>query len=126
MGQVRYDNIVKWVLIAAVAIFAIVKLKNCNKPASDFTDEEIELLNRQKDSLDKVTREILIEYDTIYMDRIVETKTKNKKSNEKIKRIPTLSDPKRDSVWTEIFSAKDSLPTRYWDLLEQESRRESD
>ena len=47
MGQVRYDNIVKWVLIATVAIFAIVKLKNCNKPASDFTDEEIELLNRQ-------------------------------------------------------------------------------
>ena len=57
MGQVRYDNIVKWVLIATVAIFAIVKLKNCNKPASDFTDEEIELLNRQKDSFDKVTKE---------------------------------------------------------------------
>jgi hypothetical protein len=98
MGQIRYDNIVKWVLIATVAIFAIVKLKNCNKPASDFTDEEIELLNRQKDSLDKVTKEILIEYDTIYMDRIVETKTKNKKSNEKVKRIPTLTDPQRDSV----------------------------
>lgn len=126
MGQVRIDNIVKWVLIATVAIFSIVKLKNCNKPASDFTDEEIELLNRQKEDLDKATEKILIEYDTIYMDRIVETKTKNKKSNEKIKRIPTLSDPKRDSIWAEIFSAKDSLPTRYWDLLEQESRRESD
>ena len=124
MGQVRIDNIVKWVLIATVAIFAIVKLKNCNKPASDFTDEEIELLNKQKDNLDKETERILIEYDTIYMDRIVETKTKNKKSNEKIKRIPTLSDPKRDSIWAEIFSAKDSLPTQYWDLLEQESRRE--
>ncbi len=124
MGQVRIDNIVKWVLIATVAIFAIVKLKNCNKPASDFTDEEIELLNKQKDNLDKETERILIEYDTIYMDSIVETKTKNKKSNEKIKRIPTLSDPKRDSIWAEIFSAKDSLPTRYWDLLEQESRRE--
>ncbi len=124
MGQVRIDNIVKWVLIATVAIFSIVKLKNCNKPASDFTDEEIELLNKQKDNLDKETERILIEYDTIYMDRIVETKTKNKKSNEKIKRIPTLSDPKRDSIWAEIFSAKDSLPTRYWDLLEQESRRE--
>ena len=121
MGQVRYDNIVKWVLIATVAIFAIVKLKNCNKPSSDFTDDEIELLNRQKDSLDKVTRDILIEYDTVFMDRIVEVKTKKNKSNEKIKRIPTLSDPKRDSVWTEIFRAKDSLPTRYWDLLEQEA-----
>ena len=64
MGQVRYDNIVKWVLIAAVAIFAIFKLKNCNKPTSDFTDKEIELLNRQKDSLDKVNQQILIEYDT--------------------------------------------------------------
>jgi hypothetical protein len=124
MGQVRIDNIVKWVLIATVAIFSIVKLKNCNKPASDFTDEEIELLNKQKDNLDKETERILIEYDTIYMDRIVETKTKNKKSNEKVKRIPTLSDPQRDSIWAEIFSAKDSLPTRYWDLLEQESRRE--
>jgi hypothetical protein len=124
MGQVRYDNIVKWVLIATVAIFAIFKLKDCNKPASDFTDEEIELLNKQKDSLDNATEKILIEYDTIYMDRIVETKTKNKKSNEKVKRIPTLSDPQRDSVWAKIFSAKDSLPTRYWDLLEQESRRE--
>ncbi len=71
MGQVRIDNIVKWVLIATVAIFAIVKLKNCNKPASDFTDEEIELLNKQKDNLDKETERILIEYDTIYMDRIV-------------------------------------------------------
>ena len=124
MGQVRYDNIVKWVLIATVAIFAIVKLKNCNKPSSDFTDDEIELLNKQKDSLDKETKKIIHEYDTVFMDRIVEVKTKNNKSNEKIKRIPTLSDPKRDSVWTEIFSAKDSLPTRYWDLLEQEAGRE--
>ena len=124
MGQVRIDNIVKWVLIAVVAIFSIFKLKDCNKPSSDVNDEEIELLNRQKDSLDKINQQILIEYDTIYMDRIVETKTKNKKSNEKVKRIPTLSDPERDSVWAKIFSAKDSLPTRYWDLLEQEARRE--
>jgi hypothetical protein len=125
MGQVRYDNIVKWVLIAIVAIFAIVKLKDCNGPTSDFTDEEIELLNRQKDSLDKSTQQIIIQYDTVVVERTKNVKSKNRKSNEEIKRIPTYSDPKRDSIWSEIFSAKDSLPTRYWDLLEQESRREN-
>jgi hypothetical protein len=125
MGQMNYNKILNYVLIAAVIVLAIVLFKQCNKPQpfQPQTPPIIQQLNDDKQDLDDNTDQTVTDYNNNTTNRSTNVKKKNKKRDQDIKRIPTFCDPVRDSIWSKLLNSKDSLPTGYWDLLEQAARK---
>lgn len=119
------SKILNYVLIAAVIVLAIVLFKQCNKPQpfQPQTPNIIQQLNDDKNDLDDNTDQTVTDYNNNTTNRSTNVKNKNKKRNQDIKRVPTLCDPVRDSIWSKLINSKDSLPTGYWDLLEQAARK---
>jgi hypothetical protein len=125
MGQMNYNKILNYVLIGAVIILAIVLFRQCNKPQpfQPQTPPIIQQLNDDKNDLDDNTDQTVTDYNNNTTNRSTNVKKKNKKRDQDIKRIPNLCDPVRDSIWAKLINSKDSLPTGYWDLLEQAARK---
>jgi hypothetical protein len=125
MGQMNYNKILNYVLIAAVIVLAIVLFKQCNKPQpfQPQTPPIIQQLNDDKQDLDDNTDQTVTDYNNNTTNRSTNVKKKNKKRDQDIKLIPTFCDPVRDSIWSKLLNSKDSLPTGYWDLLEQAARK---
>jgi len=125
MGQMNYNKILNYVLIATVIVLAIVLFKQCNKP-QPFQPQIppiIQQLNDDKQDLDDNTDQTVTDYNNNTTNRSTNVKKKNKKHDQDIKHIPTFGDPIRDSIWSKLLNSKDSLPTGYWDLLEQAARK---
>ena len=125
MGQMNYNKILNYVLIATVIVLAILLFKQCNKPQS-FQPQIppiIQQLNDDKQDLDDNTDQTVTDYNNNTTNRSTNVKKKNKKRDQDIKLIPTFGDPVRDSIWSKLLNSKDSLPTGYWDLLEQAARK---
>lgn len=125
MGQINLSRLLNYILIGAVITLTIVLFKQCNKPQpfQPQTPPIIQQLNDDKNDLDDNTDQTVNDYNNNTTNRSTNVKNKNKKRNQDIKRIPNLCDPIRDSIWSKLINSKDSLPTGYWDLLEQAARK---
>jgi len=125
MGQINYNKILNYVLVGVVLILAVVLFKQCNKPqpVQPQTPPIIQQLNDDKQDLDDNTDQTVTNYNDNTTNRSTNVKKRNKKRDQDIKRVPSLCDPVRDSIWSKLLNSKDSLPTGYWDLLEQAARK---
>lgn len=126
MGQMNYSKIINYVLGGIVIIMLIVMIRQCNKPdtiSPTSVPPIIQQLNDDKNDLDDNTDQTVTDYNTNTTNRSTNVKNRNKKRDQDIKRIPNLCDPVRDSIWAKLINSKDSLPTGYWDLLEQAARK---
>ena len=127
MGQINWDKITKYVLIGMVVILSIFLFRECNKPQPSVPPQPtvVQQLKDDKQNTDQKVDQTTTNYDTKTTNRSTNVKDKNKKHGEDIKRIPSIDNRERDSLWTILLNSKDSLPTRYWDILEQRARRKS-
>jgi hypothetical protein len=126
MGQINYSKIANYVLLGIILVLTIVMVKQCNKPEPippTPVPPIIQQLNDDKQDLDDNTDQTVIDYNNNTTNRSTNVKKRNKKRDQDIKRVPNLCDPVRDSIWTKLLNSKDSLPTGYWDLLEQAARK---
>jgi hypothetical protein len=123
MGQINLSKILNYVLIGIVVVMMIILIRQCNKPQPQPLPPTIQQLHDNKQQLDDNTTKVIDDHKTTTDNRVTNVKQRNKKHGEDIKRIPNFCDPVRDSIWARLNSSKDSLPTRYWDLLEQAAGR---
>jgi hypothetical protein len=127
MGQMNWDKTTKYVLIGMVVILSIFLFRECNKPQPLVPPQPtvIQQLKDDKQNTDQKVDQTTINYDNKTTKRSQNVKDKNKKHVEDIKRLPSTDSRERDSLWTILLNSKDSLPTGYWNLLEQRARRKS-
>lgn len=113
--------------MSMVVILSMFLFRECNKPQPSVPPQPtvIQQLNDDKQNTDQKVDQTTTNYDTKTTNRSQNVKDKNKKHGEDIKRIPSTDNRERDSLWTILLNSKDSLPTRYWDILEQRARRKS-
>jgi len=126
MGQINWDKITKYALLGIVLVLIIVMVRQCAKPEPippTPAPPIIQQLNGDKQDLDNNTDQTVTDYNNNITNRSTNVKNKNKKHSQDIKRVPNLCDPVRDSIWSKLLNSKDSLPTGYWDLLEQAARK---
>jgi hypothetical protein len=125
--KINWDKIALYVVVMIAFIYLISVLKEL-KPQTDVLNttldtSEIEKLIKEKDSLVNAMDKLQLDYEYETNDRINNiTNSNNNKQNE-INNIPNLRNVERDSIWSILLTSKDSLPQRYWDLLEQTTRR---
>lgn len=124
MGSIDINKLTKYGLIIIILILSIFLVKECNKPPIT-QPNVVEQLNKNKQEIDNKVDSIITINNNKNKNRIQNVKNKNKKNDENIKRIPSTDYWERDSIWSILLNSKDSLPTRYWDILEQRARRKS-
>jgi hypothetical protein len=115
------NQLIKWLLIIGAVIYIVHTIKSTivELPQDLEADKQKfeEVIDNSKKTVDK--------YEERKSERI---KNINKTNNDKVKEInniPNLNAVERDSLWTILLNSKDSIPRRYWDILESKSRRKS-
>jgi len=126
---IAWDKIILYIMVGTIILYGLAQLK-FPKPDVEvidttFNTKAVDSLLRKKDSLDIKVIQLQHELTIALKDRANNTKNKNNEQLSEIKRIPSLRNPERDSIWTVLLNAKDSIPHRYWDILEQDTRRKS-
>lgn len=126
--QVNWDKVILYVLIAALSIYLIEVLKDF-RPKTEivlpFDNAEVNKLTQEKDSLVNELTKLQEEFKKITEERINNINNHNDGQVDKINRISTYNNTQRDSLWSILFTSKDSLPQRYWDLLKQRAGTKS-
>ncbi len=117
--KINYERIILIILIFGTIIYAI------NRFTSDKNSSKIDQINTQIDSTLESSNEEIDKYKTRKKERVKKVKEKNEKQIEEIRNIPKLGTSQRDSLWTILINSEDSLPRRYWDILERKTRRKS-
>jgi hypothetical protein len=128
MGQeIKWDRIALYVLVSAIVLYGIYTYSNYvqNKVTPPPTPAVIQQIDDDKKDADVQQTQVVKDYKDKTTNRTTKNKKQNDKANQDIKLIPSLDRRERDSIWSILLNSKDSLPTRYWDLLEQRARRKS-
>lgn len=104
--------------LALIGFVVYKKEESTNRDKIEEIREEVDSLNEKVMRVDTVYKEkqiTLIDHITKY----------NEKKIEEINDLPNATDAQRDSLWANIFNAKDSLQSGYWYLLDSLTRTES-
>lgn len=126
--KINWDKIILYVLATVAFIYLIGVIREF-KPKTQilpttFDTSKVEELVSKKDSLENVIKQLQNDFNSKTTERVNNINTQNNTLKNEITNIPNLRNAQRDSIWAILLSSKDSLPTRYWDLLEQRTRRE--
>jgi hypothetical protein len=127
--KISWDKIVLYLSLVVAFIYLVSVLKEF-KPKPEvspviFDTTKVDDLQRQKDSLDAAIKDLTTNFKENTSNRVNNINAQNNTIKNEINLIPSLRDAQRDSIWAILLSSKDSLPTRYWDLLEQRTGRKS-
>ena len=112
-----------WYYFIMIAMIIVI-VKLYYKPATTIVVEDTKAIERLRFTVDSLTNAHLAFQEDIANQQavLIENITKqNKKYAKKINDIPKLSDPERDNIWSDLNTSEDSLPGRYWDILEQKT-----
>ena len=112
-----------WYYFVIVAMIVVI-VKLYYKPATTIVVEDTKAIERLRFTVDSLTQAHTAFQENIANQQavLIENITKqNKKYAKKINDIPKLSDPERDSIWSEINTSEDNLPGGYWNILEQKA-----
>jgi len=112
-----------WYYFVMIAMIIVI-VKLYYKPAVTLVVEDTKAIERLRFTVDSLTQAHIAFQEDIANQQavLIENITKqNKKYVKKINDIPKLSDPERDSVWSEINTSEDNLPGGYWNILEQKA-----
>lgn len=119
--RLNLDKLILYLLVAGVVVFGIIRFTEKDKePAVDLNNE----FKKQEQIINTIDNTIT-DYNEKSSNRAKQTKKNNEKSVKKIDNIPNLNTVERDSLWTILLTSEDSIPGRYWDILEKQSRRKS-
>lgn len=126
--KINWDKTILYLLITVAFIYLVGVLKEIGmgpqvEPVT-FDTSEVDRLVSEKDSLENALKRLQQDFNLITTERIDNITTQNNTRQNEIINIPNLRTAQRDSIWSILFTSKDSLPQRYWDLLEQRTRRE--
>lgn len=105
------------IFIMFLVIVRFYKQLYVNKPI-DQTNKIEEL----RDSVNVLTQDyedLLLAYENKQTTVVQNITKKNKQNAKDISNIPNLDASKRDERWTTALSQEDSIPWRYWSILEQ-------
>jgi hypothetical protein len=86
--------------------------------------EQSKVIENLRDSVNNLVEknvQIQTEYDNQQKILIENINNTNEKIITKIVGIPRHSDGQRDSLWAVIETQEDSVPRRYWDILNQKT-----
>jgi regulator of replication initiation timing len=86
--------------------------------------EQSKVIENLRDSVNNLVEknvQIQTEYDNQQKILIENINNTNEKIITKIVGIPRYSDGQRDSLWAVIETQEDSVPRRYWDILNQKT-----
>lgn len=123
MGKIDINKLILGILILAFLIY-VVQVFKPKEPTLQIPSQ-VEQLFEKKDSLDIEMKNDNENIKNKIVSKINNTKKQNEKQIKEIIDIPNLDRAERDSIWSIILTDKDSLPTRYWNILEQRARRQS-
>lgn len=119
---IAWDKIILYIIVGTVVLYGLARLRfpqpDVEVIDTTFNTEAVNSLLKQKDSLDIKVIQLENELKTVLDDRADNIKNKNNEKLSEIKRIPSLGNTERDSIWSVLLNAKDSIPQRYWDLLD--------
>ena len=86
--------------------------------------EQSKVIENLRDSVDNLVEkniEVQAQYDNQQKILIENINNTNEKIITKIVNIPRYSDNQRDSLWSVLEAQEDSVPRRYWDILNQKT-----
>lgn len=117
--KINYERILLYILLFTAIIYGIHRF------SSDKNTSKIDQIDKQIDSTITSSKDKIENYNNKTEKRVKEIKKENEKQIKEIDNIPKLNVTQRDSLWTILLNSEDSLPRRYWDILELKTRRQS-
>lgn len=114
-----------YILVILILLFLIwINFKDRYRLVDQIKSEQSRVIEDLRDSVNNLVEknnEVQTEYDNQQKILIENINNTNEKIITKIIGIPRYSDGQRDSLWSVIETQEDSVPRRYWNILNQKT-----